>query len=345
MDKIIVASYMGSGSSAVTDLLSEYNNVSCPHGSYEYVFLHCPGGVFDLEDKLLVGNNALRSDEALRTFEQTMQGLFDSDHWWFGGYRSKVSERFMDYVTGFIDSLCSDSFRGYWYEQERIDKGTWTANRLKKKLGAKSLDLLGTQLRMAYPQPSEFYEAARTFINATLSDIGDAAIGKTLLLDQLLLPHNLWRAERYFDSADTRIIAVSRDPRDVYALNKYVWSKQNVPIPLPFEAEEFCAYYRHMREAERPTSPGAIMRVQFEDLVFHYDDTVEGIESFIGHSMLGEHVEKLTRFNPDVSKGNIGVYGFSDESRREAYVIAELLPEYLYPLDEESLSGTISSSF
>lgn len=61
---------MGSGSSAVTDLLSEYSNVNCKNGDFEYVFLHCPDGVFDLEDKLLKGNNIIRSDDAIRKFKK-----------------------------------------------------------------------------------------------------------------------------------------------------------------------------------------------------------------------------------------------------------------------------------
>lgn len=346
MNKVIVASYMGSGSSAVTDLLSEYSNVHCPHGSYEYIFLHCPGGLFDLEDKLLVGNNALRSDEALRTFEQTMRGLFENDHWWFGDYRSKVSPRFMDYVNAFIAELGPTSFGGFWYEQEKLDKSAWKTNRLKKKLGAKTVDLLGTQLRMAFPTPDEFYKAARAFIDACLTDMSEGSNGKTLLLDQLVLPHNLWRAENYFDDDDTRIIIVSRDPRDVFALNKYVWKKQNVPIPLPFDAEDFCACYRRMREAERPAHSDAILRIQFEDLVLDYENTAARIESFVGLPMLGEHVEKLARFNPDVSKGNLGVFGFSADAAREAEIIAQRLPEYTYALDEAAIpSASIDQAF
>ena len=50
---VIPTGYMGSGSSAVTDLLSEVDGYSCSNGNFEYVFMHCPNGVFDLEDKLL----------------------------------------------------------------------------------------------------------------------------------------------------------------------------------------------------------------------------------------------------------------------------------------------------
>ena len=63
MRKIIISTgYMGSGSSAITDLVSEFEDVNNKHRDFEYIFLHCPNGVFDLEDKLLVGNNSIRSD-------------------------------------------------------------------------------------------------------------------------------------------------------------------------------------------------------------------------------------------------------------------------------------------
>ena len=37
-----------------------------------------PNGLFDLEDKLLIGNNAIRSDEAIRSFETQMKKLYNS---------------------------------------------------------------------------------------------------------------------------------------------------------------------------------------------------------------------------------------------------------------------------
>lgn len=76
MNKILVPTgYMGSGSSAVTDILAEIDGCSARNGDFEFVFLHCPNGVFDLEDKLLHGNNAIRSDEALHSFLGTMKQL------------------------------------------------------------------------------------------------------------------------------------------------------------------------------------------------------------------------------------------------------------------------------
>ena len=78
MTRIIVPTgYMGSGSSAITDLVVEFKYCQNEYKSYEYVLLHCPNGLFDLEDKLLIGNNAIRSDEAIRSFELQMKKLYD----------------------------------------------------------------------------------------------------------------------------------------------------------------------------------------------------------------------------------------------------------------------------
>ena len=48
MERIIVPmGYMGSGSSAITDLVSEFKDCQNEFKSYEYVLLHCPNGLFD----------------------------------------------------------------------------------------------------------------------------------------------------------------------------------------------------------------------------------------------------------------------------------------------------------
>lgn len=350
MNKIIVTGYMGSGSSAVTDLLSEYENVHCPNGSYEYIFMHCPGGLFDLEDKLLIGNTALRSDEAIRAFRHAMHDLYENGRWWFAGYESKVSNQFMQFVDEFIAAITTSAYEGFWYEHEKLSRAAWLKNRIKTKLGAAPYELLATELDMAFPTSQEFYEAAQIFVEKTLAGIAGTA-GETgraaLLLDQLLLPHNLWRLENYFDIADTRAVVVSRDPRDVFVLNKYAWSVRGVDmVPMPHDVNEFCKYYRRMRESEKPTLSDAVLRVNFEDLVFKYDETVTAIENCMGHSMLGDHKSKGTLFNPNVSRNNIGVFASSVTMQEEAAVIERELTEYLYPLEEEIvLANTISKAF
>ena len=116
---VIPTGYMGSGSSAVTDLLSEVDGYSCSNGNFEYVFMHCPNGVFDLEDKLLKGNNALRSDEALHTFYSCMKTLYTNKYYWVANYKDKVGSDFMSWCEEFISSLMDERTKDvYWYYQE-----------------------------------------------------------------------------------------------------------------------------------------------------------------------------------------------------------------------------------
>ena len=106
MKKLIVPTgYMGSGSSAVTDLMSEYENCSNEFKSYEYVFLHCPNGLFDLEDELMYGNNAIKSDYSIRTFYEQMRKLYDKKYWWIGNYKKIIGPQFMKYTQEFVETI------------------------------------------------------------------------------------------------------------------------------------------------------------------------------------------------------------------------------------------------
>ena len=59
---ITTTGYYSTGSSAVYDLLREYN--ACTeeinkNNPVEHILLYMPNGLFDLEDKLLIGNSIL----------------------------------------------------------------------------------------------------------------------------------------------------------------------------------------------------------------------------------------------------------------------------------------------
>ena len=122
MNRIIVPTgYMGSGSSAITDLISEFKDCQNSHKSYEYVLLHTPNGLFDLEDKLLIGNNAIRSDEAIRSFEQQMKKFYNKKFWWVGNYEKIIGPQFMEITNQFINNIQEFKFDGYWYMHEELN--------------------------------------------------------------------------------------------------------------------------------------------------------------------------------------------------------------------------------
>ena len=104
---IAVTGYFGSGSSAVLDLLCEFDSVTTglPDNikSFEHTTLYQPGGIFDLEDKLLLGNDIHRSDEAIRTFKTEMMRLNDNNFGWFGSFKEMFGDEF-EKITNILEA-------------------------------------------------------------------------------------------------------------------------------------------------------------------------------------------------------------------------------------------------
>ncbi len=338
MNKIIIPTgYMGSGSSAITDLLSEYDGYEAENGSFEYVFLHCPNGVFDLEDKLLNGNNAVRSDEALDSFLQEMQELFERKLWWPGNYKEKLSPRFMEYTMDYVEDLTEFKLDYYWYYQEKLDAGMFMKLCLRKILRMISAGhivlkrpLTHTPMRIAIPDPEVFYEKTKKYLERLFEEMGIR--DKNLILDQLLLPFNLHRMKHYFGD-NVECFVVQRDPRDVFISNKYVWKKMDCPVPYPIDPMKFCRYYRKLREMYREIDNPHIHLICFEDLIYNYEETVSVIEKALGLSG-SQHKDFQKCFDPSKSIQNTQLFR-KKEYREEMQILERELKEYLYEFPYE----------
>ncbi len=340
MNKIIVPTgYMGSGSSAITDLISEISGYDADHGTFEYVFLHCPNGVFDLEDKLLIGNNALRSDEALRSFRHTMKQLFDKKYWWVGNYKTHLCPEFMDYTDKYIDSLIQHRPDFYWYYQENADFEMIIKLIVKRIVKILSLGRIETKKPLVYDDmviscvtPEEFYEKTRVYLKKLWNKLG--IDNRNLILDQLLLPFNLHRAHKYFEENEAEIFVVERDPRDMFIINKYIWQKNGEPVPYPTDVHEFCKYYASLRKMEKQSSYSGVHRLHFEDLIYNYEDSVTKVYEILGVNH-NDHIKKGQKFNPDRSIENTQLFLADPKFAEERKVIEEKLSEYLYPFQYE----------
>ena len=335
MNKIVVPTgYMGSGSSAITDLLSEIDGYDADQGTFEYVFLHCPNGVFDLEDKLLIGNNALRSDEALRTFRATMKQLFDKKYWWVGHYNVNLCPEFMEYTEKYIQSLVQYHPSFYWYWQENAD---WKMilKLIRKRLvelvtlGKVKLSkpLVYENMAVSYVSAEEFYEKTGIYLQKLWDSMG--LDRRNLILDQLLLPFNLHRAEHYFKPGQMEAFVVQRDPRDMFIINKYIWAKQGGMVPYPTDVHEFCKCYRSLRKMEKESTYAGVHRISFEDLVYDYDNALEKIYAILGVDS-ADHKKKKTNFDPARSIENTQLFRAKPEFAEEGQIIARELAEYLY---------------
>ena len=324
---------MGSGSSALTDVLGEFDSLHNPTGSFEYVFLHCPNGVFDLEDKLLRGNSALRSDEAIRSFSEAMKLLYDVPFWWPGNYKKNLSKNFLEITNKYIQSLVEFKSDGFWYHQEKRGFRAFPKLAFNKVVRtvtkgsiAPSKPLYYKGMILSFPTPDEYYKKSRRYIKEVIQEI--ARPGKGLVLDQLLLPHNAWRMDNYFDG-NAECFIVDRDPRDTFILNKYLWEKRygTRGTAYPTEVNTFCAYYKKIRCTELPTTSSHVYRIHFEDLIYRYDESIDTICDVL--SLDKSKQLKFTKFNPNESIHNTQLF-LNPAYKGECSVIEHELGEYLY---------------
>ena len=335
---IIPTGYMGSGSSVITDLFSEIEGVDVSRGTFEYVFLHCPNGVFDLEDKLLIGNNAVRSDEALRSFEHTMTQLYDKKYWWVGHYKTNIGEDFLKETKEYISELVDAESEYYWYYQENTDFRMFVKlciNRILKLITLNKFKpkkaLVYDKMRVSFVTPESFYSKTKKYIYTLFNMAGYR--DQSILFDQLLLPFNLFRFEKYFDD-DAFVFVIERDPRDVFISNKYFWSKQGEPVPYPTDVKAFCKYYKGLRQMERKAESDRIMRIKFEDLIYNYDKTVAEIFERLGWD-IQTHKAPKSCFNPEKSIFNTQLFLRDKEYLKECEYIKEELKEYIYDFPYE----------
>jgi len=335
MKKLIVPTgYMGSGSSAITDLIAEFKDCVNDFSIFEYVFLHCPNGVFDLEDKLLVGNNAIRSDEAIRSFEAQMKKLYDKKFWWVGNYKKIIGEEFIIFTQDYIKKVTQYNFDGYWYTHEEVNFPMFIKLLIRKpfkivfrnKLFNKNILRYKDGMKLSYIKPTDFYKFSKEYIYNIINIISKNK--DNVVMDQLLLPFNLFRVDNYFEK-ELKVIVVERDPRDVFILNKYIWGKRKIAVPFPLEVNEFCEFYKNMRESEKLTNSEKILRIKFEDLVYNYEDTVENIIKFLDFKK-EDHIHKKEKIIPELSIKNTQVFNGNELFVDEVKTIEKKLNKYLY---------------
>lgn len=334
---IIPTGYMGSGSSAVTDILREYDNLNTKNADFEYIFLHMPGGLFDLEDKLLINNNALRSDEAIKSFRSSMQDLYSLRGWWPGNYKKYVSKNFLIILEKYIEKLKTGQFTGVWYYNEKYKGYKLYKRAIKNRI----LRLLGKpdsvdkfNIEYSFINEKDFYNYSCEFISDFVNEL-NIDEKQYVLLDQLVLPHNIYRLTKY-NSIEMFPIVVERDPRDVFIMNKYIWNPAETPVLYPLDVKEFCIQYKAMRENEKNCND-KMLCIKFEDLVFNYEKSIKKIESYLGLQK-ENHINVKKYFNPEISKRNIQIYK-QEKYKEEVAIIEKELEKYLYITDKVVLSN------
>lgn len=335
MRVLTCASYYGTGSSAITDLLTECDNVFSL-GDAEYRFLQDPGGVSDLEYWVVENNHRHNTSDGIKQFQKYMKSLKRQSYGTydvFGDSLETLTDRYIDEIT----ELKAHT----WWNKDRLDKGDLfiLVDRLyslgKRILtgqlrSEKKFSLLKNRELAYYTTISEedFLKATRRFVNDLLMAV-NTENKPYVLVDQMVPPTNLKRYVRYFD--DVRVVVVDRDPRDLYLLEKTVWQWGVIPVET---AEEFVEWFRITRKHLYSDHNDAekVLRIRFEDLVYRYEETRDQVLQFAGIDKKS-HCYPKQHFDPAISIKNTNLKTKIKGYQSDIEYIEQSLGEFLYPFE------------
>lgn len=336
---ITCAGYYGTGSSAITDLLGEFSNVYFV-GDYEFRFVQDPGGIADLEYNIVDNYHRHNSGYALKRYKKNIDFLCKNK--FNKTYEKTFHGQFEKLTYEYIDSLTAFKFKGYWH-QDVIDKGFlfWFIERALDKIlnrvivpiirGGNNIEPISIHLLrneytyVPYADKELFYKKTKEYTDK-LFEAANTEKKDFLMFDQLVPPSNTEKYLKYFNNLF--IFSIDRDPRDIYLLEKYVYKGGVVPVE---NVEDFCSWYKITREHKQfeHDDPNRVMRLNFEDLIYHYDETVKNICSFIGLDP-SFHVAPKTKLIPERSIVNTQIWKRYPEMNDNIKYIEQHLAMFCY---------------
>lgn len=331
---ISCASFGSSGSSVITDYLSEYDGVK-NLGNYEFRFIQDYDGLSTLEDALVHSPHRLNSDIAIQNFLRYVDrqcGCFINSR-----YQKFFNNRWKEISYQFIEQLIDVEWNGYWEEYQIVEPKycailkyqVWPRLKRLFSFNKKYIAHYVPKKRMFFSFPSEafFLESAKEYIHKLCSTIDPDHHYKYLMFDQIMPPANIGKYERYFHSIKT--IVVDRDPRDYFIENVLRWGEGWMPKDI----NKFAILYRKQREQACAFKDSSnVLRIQFEDTIFHYDDFKQRIQDFLKIDS-ENHVSPFAFFDPSKSINNTCLWKKRNIDPDLILRIEQLLPEYLYDFD------------
>lgn len=332
---ITCASYYGTGSSAITDLVSEFENVYST-GDYEFRFIQDPDGIRDLEYNLVENYNRHNSGHALKKYKRLVDFL--SGGKWIKKYENFFHGDFKRLSYKYIDELTDYKFKGYWHEDVR-DRGKafYIRKRLLNKIMQKTwYKIIGADRERGInelpheitygsnPGEEKFLTLTRNYTAELLLRLNKEN-KEILFIDQLFPPTNLKTYVRYVDNI--KAVVVERDPRDLFLLERTVWRG----TIAPHDVQSFCQWYlatrKHRLNENLNTDFSKL--IQFEDLIYKYEETLSELTHFLELDP-ALHFNKRKFFNPDISIKNTKLYERENKYKDEIKYIERELKDYLY---------------
>lgn len=332
MKVISCASYYGTGSSAVTDYVSEFDGVFSLTNE-EFRFIQDPDGIDDLEFHLVENHNRHNAGHALKRYKRLVD--FYNGNVFGRKYAPYFHNRWKEISYKYIDALTDFSFKGWWM-YDLYDRGDFYYFRKRifnmilhktvwRNQSERTFDSMKNEITYcSAPSEERFVDLTKTYIEELLAEASDGA--RTVMVDQIVPPSNLPRYTRYFN--DIKVVVVDRDPRDLYLLEKMEWKDGVIPHD---DVETFVKWYRYTRAHRQREvfDPETTLFMRFEDLLYRYDVATARMREFLGLDE-ANHKRPLSGLVPERSRKNTRKWLEYPEAAGDMAYIERELSEYLY---------------
>lgn len=328
-----------SGSSAVSDYLKEFNE-NCVLDRIEFTIPFCVDGLTDLDYHL--HNATYRCEDSIAAIDRFKKLISKQSN--YLTKRTKITKQELSEETEkFLNKLIQARWLGYSGRDDGILEYQIGARVLYARVRPFFERKLGIRYKW-YPLktvsmsilPDGFDDAAKEFLHFILEKMG-ADFSRNIVLDQPFSGNNPQACFNYYD--DPRAIVVDRDPRDNYIFAKTTLKGKNTFMPTE-SVEEFIKYYKALRVNQPYTKDDTrILRLQFEDLVYKYDETTELVRNWLG---LPKNPSPKSIFDPALSIANTQTFKRFPQFTEDVKKIEKALPEYIYDFSrypEPDLSG------
>lgn len=335
--------YGGTGSSAIVDLLREFDcTQALIRAEMQYAFK--VDGLQDLEYHLVKQySRHMSGDMAIKRFMYAAQYANTP----FVKKIVKSPKVYLDITNEYIHSLVQAS----WCGLDNVDYEI--GNVLKsfiiliyKKFIIPFYEKYTGKLFHFWPmrkmylsiEPDEFYEKTRNYTHKILEAAG-ADFTKMIVLDQPFEGNDPTQSFPFFENP--KAIVVDRDPRDLYMAASYQWPDGTF-MPRR-DVVAFVEYFKRQRMNQSMlNSKDNVLFVKLEDMIFNYEVTKQRIMSFLELEE-SSHIEPLKYFNPNYSIKGTQIYKKIKGHSKEIEYIERELKDYIFPFEDYELSKTNES--
>lgn len=330
---ITCTGFGGTGSSMLSDLMKEFDNVKSCGSQFEMTLAFDYGGISDLEHYIVDDFERNKTSEGIYFFQKHIKNIRKIYTAFFGDIFDECTNQ---YVRDLVEVEWLGQCGSHIYRYGSV--GRCFFYKLPIKIQHKIRKLLPRKdtyertsfwkkklpIQLSYCDEEKFIVATKKMTKLLLDSLDREEQFEYLCFDQLVPAYGFYRYSRYF--SNIKIVIVDRDPRDLYLLNELYWKEGWIPSD---NIDVYVNWYKLLRRKlnDDLKKSSNVLYIQFESTVYDYENTLNKIIDFLNLDSR-HHIYKKKYFNPDLSIVNTKLWERTSSKVESIRIIEKELAEY-----------------